>query len=174
MIHLKIQFKNITQYSPKAYEEFLQFHRSKYRLSYLFYTATILALILFCVILQVKHHNYTLAIIFCMVLTIFFLWRYLHPIAEVSKDYESEKIQKEEKFTFIFYEKYFKVRNKLNSEMVKYPHLYRVFETPNFFYLYLDKTHALLVDKSHFTIGSSENFSHFIQKKCWLKFKKQK
>ena len=103
----------------------------------------------------------------------FFLWRFLHPVSEVSKEFNSEKIQNEKEFTFIFYEKNFKVRenNKLETYIIKYKELYKVFETDNFFYLYIDKTHSLLINKNCFTIGNSENFSNFIQKKCKYKNK---
>ena len=136
------------------------------------YTAFIIGLLLFCLVVQVNAHNYSLAIIFCSIITVFFLWRYLHPISEVSKDFKSDKIQKEEKFTFIFYENNFKIRAKLQTSIMKYSDLYKIFETPTFFYLYTDKTHSMLLKKDSFSIGSANEFSNFIRKKCWYKFKK--
>lgn len=96
----------------------------------------------------------------------------MHPISEVSKDFKSDKIQKEEKFTFIFYENNLKIRAKLRTYIMKYSDLYKIFETPTFFYLYIDKTHSLLLNKDGFSIGSADEFSKFIGKKCWFKFKK--
>lgn len=173
MINLKILFKNTTKYNEEIYEELLQFHRKKYGLTYTLYTATIIALLLFCVITQIKFHNFTLAITFCIIITCFFLWRFLHPISEVTKDFQSEKIQNEEEFTFLFFEGYFKVKNNLQTDVIRYSELYRVFETPTFFYLYLDKTHSFLLDRETFSIGSANDFSSFIHKKCWYKFKKE-
>ena len=92
--------------------EYLKFHNKKFGLKYTLYTALIIGLLLFCLVLQVNAHNFTLAIIFCCIITGFLLWRYLHPISEVSKDFKSDKIQKEEKFTFIFYENNLKIRAK--------------------------------------------------------------
>lgn len=174
MINLKAFFKNTTKYNKIIYQEFLQFHSEHYKFSSTLYTATMIALLLFCVITQVKYHNFTLAIIFCIILSCFFLWRFLHPISEVSKELKSKKIQNEKEFSFIFYQKQFKIRDKLTYEMFPYYKLYKVFETPNFFYLYIDKTHAFLLNKSSFSIGSPEEFSKFIHKKCWYKFKKAK
>lgn len=154
--------------------EFLEFHNKKFGLKYTLYTALIIALLLFCLVVQVNAHNLTLAIIFCSIITGFFLWRYLHPISEVSKDFKSGKIQKEEKFTFIFYENNFKVRAKLQTYIIKYTDLYKIFETSTFFYLYIDKTHSLLLNKNNFSIGSDDEFSKFIRKKCWYKFKNEK
>lgn len=95
----------------------------------------------------------------------------MHPISEVSKDFKSDKIQKEKEFTFTFYEKEFKIRDKINYETIKYRNLYKVFETKDFFYLYSDKTHAYLLDKSGFTKGTVDEFSNFMKKKFLWRFK---
>ncbi|MCI8410971.1 MAG: YcxB family protein [Clostridia bacterium] len=169
---MDILFKNTMKYNKDIYEEFLLFHNKKYRLSHIFYTITIIALILFCLTIQVKYHNYTIAILFCIGLTCFLLWRFFHPICVASKEFKSDKIQNEEEFTFTFFDKYFKIQNRLKYQTIKYRRLYKIFETSTFFYLYIDRTHAFLIDKSTFTIGSSNEFSNFISKKCWFKYKK--
>lgn len=174
MINLKILFKNSTKYNETIYTEFLKFHEKKFGLKYTLYTALIVGLLLFCLIVQVQAHNFSLAIIFCSIITGFFLWRFLHPISEVSKDFKSDKIQKEQKFTFIFYKDIFKVRAKLQTYIIKYHELYKIFETSSFFYLYIDKTHAMLLNKDSFSVGSADDFSGFIRKKCWFKFNKEK
>ena len=173
MINLKILFKNVTKYDKEVYTDFLKFHQNIFGLKYSLYTAFIIGMLLILVAMQIQVHNMDVAIIICFVITAFFLWRFLHPVSEVSKEFNSEKIQNEKEFTFIFYEKNFKVRenNKLETYIIKYKELYKVFETDNFFYLYIDKTHSLLINKNCFTIGNSENFSNFIQKKCKYKNK---
>ena len=78
----------------------------------------------------------------------------------------------EKEFSFKFYEKYFEVWDRLNLEKVKYGKIYRVYETDSFFYLYLDKEHSLLLEKTGFVIGNSEDFGKFIRKVSWRsKFK---
>ena len=173
MINLKILFKNSTKYNESIYKEYLKFHEKKYGLKYTLYTIFVIGLLLFCLILQINAHNYSLTLIFCAIITVFLLWRYLHPISEVSKEFKSNKIQKEEKFTFIFYKNNFKVKTTSETYIIKYYQLYKIFETSTFFYLYIDKTHAMLLNKENFTIGSSDDFSKFINKKCWYKFKKE-
>lgn len=171
VIILKILFKNITKYDKETYEKFLHFHSDKFSLSYIFYTALVMIALFYCIAMQVIYHNLNLAIILCIILSFFFLWRFLHPISEVAKDFKSDKIQNKKEFTFLFYEKYFKVRNQLKYEIVKYSKLHKIFETDDFFYLYLDKTHSILVSKSGFIKGSSSEFSNFIKKKYWWKYK---
>ena len=93
VIQLKILFKNTTKYSEENYAKFLQFHDKKYSFSYKLYTIVIIMLILFCIIAQVKYHNYSIAIIFCIALTLFFLWRFFHPITLVQKELKSDSIK---------------------------------------------------------------------------------
>ena len=105
VIVLKILFKNTTKYSKSIYTKFLQFHKKQYGLKYSLYTALISFLLLFCIIVQLKVHNIALIVVFCTIIVCFFLWRYVRPITEVNKEFQSQKIQSEEEFTFIFYEK---------------------------------------------------------------------
>ena len=174
MIILKALFKNITIYDTNTYDEFLKFHRNKFHIPYTFFTAIGVIILFYIISMQVIYHAITVAIIFCIILTAFFLWRYLHPISEVKKDYNSDTIQNKEKFTFLFFDKTFRVKNKLISNSIKYYDLYKVFETDNYFYLCVDKSHSFLVSKSGFANNSLNNFSDFIKKKCLLKYKKIK
>lgn len=174
MIILKLLFKNTTQYTKAVYEKFLIFHSKKYHFTYTAYTVLVAAFILFSLILQVKHHNFTLAILFCCGFTGFILWRFFRPISDVSKEYQSPKIQKEQSFTFQFYSKFFIIQQKELYSKIKYYHLHRVFETTDFFYLYIDKTHAFLVDKTTFKKNNPSEFSTFIKKKCWWCYKFEK
>lgn len=174
MIYLKILFKNNTKYTKEIYNEFLEFHKNKFTFTYTLYTAIVMISIFFCIALQVKYHYFTIAIILCFALTAFFLWRFLHPISEVSKQLKSDVIQKEKKFTFIFCEKCFKIRSTVEEEYIKYRKLYKIYETDTFFYLYIDKTHSFLIDKSKFTKGTPIGFSNFIKKNYWWKYKRVK
>ena len=162
---MKLLFKNTTRYTKAVYDKFLVFHRKKYHFTYTAYTAIVVAFILFGLILQVKYHNFSIAIALCCVLTFFLLWRFFRPISEVSKEYKSDKIQKEKEFTFKFYEKFFTVEDKKEISKIKYYKLYKVFETSDFFYLYIDKTHSFLIDKSKFKKNNPFEFSSFIKKK---------
>ncbi len=165
MILLNLLFENTTKYTKAVYDEFLAFHHKKYHLFYVAYTVTIVAFILFVLILQVKYHHFTLAILLCSVLTSFILWRFFHPICIISKEYKSDNIQKEKDYTFKFYSTYFTVEHKNEKNIITYYKLYHVFETPGFFYLYLTKNHAFLLDKHNFYPFPITEFSKFIKKK---------
>ena len=169
---MKLLFKNTTKYTKKNYDEFLNFHSEHYKYWYLLYTIFISCIIIFIIAFQVKIHNISISLIFCISLTLFILWRIFHPISEVKKEYESETIQEEKSFTFKFYEKKFFVLNLRSISEANYSDLYKVFETDTFFYLYIDKRHSLLLKKDCFTKGTSYDFSTFIKKKCWYKYKR--
>lgn len=173
VINLKILFKNITKYDKEIYTDFLKFHQKVFGLKYSLYTAFIIGILLILIALQLRIHNIDFAIILCFVIVGFFLWRYLHPASEVSKEFNSEKIQNKKEFTFTFYEKKIKIRenDKLETYIIKYNELYRIYETKDFFYLYTDSTHSLLINTNSFIIGNSKEFSEFIKKKCKFKFK---
>lgn len=171
MINLKILFKNTTQYTKAVYDKFLAFHSQKYHFSYVTYTVFISAFILWLLVWQIKYHNFTLAILLCCGFTTFILWRFFRPISDVSKEYKSDKIQKEQIFTFKFYDNFFIIEDDNVYSKIKYYRLYKTFETNDFFYLYLDKKHAFLVDKSCFEKNNSKDFSAFMKKKCWWNYK---
>ncbi len=164
---LKVLFKNTTQYSKLIYDEFLAFHTKIYHFSYLAYTVLVTAFLLGSLILQIKYHNFSVAILLCFGFTSFILWRFFRPIHDVSKEYNSETIQQEKSFTFQFYDNFFVIKSSQVYSKVKYYQLYRIFETTDFFYLYIDKTHSFLVSKSGFKKNNPDDFSKFIQKKCW-------
>lgn len=152
MIDLKAIFKNKTKYTSKVYEEFLEIHRNLYYFSSTLYTVVIIGLLLFCVILQLRYHIFFLAYLFAGALTIFLLWRLFHPLFVIKKEYESKQIQEEKEFIFYFYPKSFQIRDGFSKETLHYFQLYQVVETNHYFYLYLDRTHALLLKKENFSI----------------------
>ena len=172
MITLKILFKNETKYTKEIYKKFVDFHSNKYNTKYNMYTIIIVFLILFCIVLQVSYRYYLIAFLTCIIFAIFCLYRFLHPLSIVKKELEGEIIQKEKSFTFKFYDKYFIISEKKDLNIVKYYKLKKAFETKDFFYLYLDKSHAFLLNKKNFIIGNPEDFSRFLKKKCFLRFKK--
>lgn len=72
-------------------------------------------------------------------------------------------------FTFSFYNFYFTI----NKNTFYYFKLYKVYETKDYFYLYIDDENAAMVSKNGFKVGTAEEFSKFIKKKCLLKYSKQ-
>ncbi len=167
---MKLLFKNTTQYTKLIYDQFLAFHNQKYHLRYTLYTCLITAFLLLFLIIQVQIRQFAFVFLIGCTLTGFLLWRFFHPISVVEKEYKSETIQEEKVFSFCFYSNFFTVEDEKEFSEIKYHQLSKVFENNDFFYLYLDKTHAFLLDKSNFKNHDSSAFSSFIQKKCWWNY----
>lgn len=172
VIYLKVLFKNKTKYTEQIYTDFLEFHNDKFGLKDSFYILFGSMLILFCTILYLYYNYYLHAFLFFVILLFFLYWKILRPINEVKKDFNSEKITDEKVFKFVFYDNYLKIFDGcLPYSKLRYLKLYKVFENNEFIYLYLDNEHALILDKKGFYYGELKDFSKFIKKKCWYKYK---
>ncbi len=167
---MKVLFKNKTKYSKEAYDEFLEFHQEKYGFSYYTYTFAIAVALLFCFVMQIQSKNYFISILTFVILVLFLLWRFYNPIQTVKQEKQSKKIENEQEFIFKFFEKKFLIYSQKLNRQVFYWQLHKVFETEEYFYLYIDKTHAFLLDKQSFEVGTPEGFSKFIREKCKFKF----
>ena len=168
---MKTLFKNKTKYTKQTYKKFVEFHQKQYGIYYTTYTIIFIILFIFCLIVQLQSHNYTIAILFVIAVISFILWRIFHPVHEIKNEIKSSKIQQEVEFSFKFYEPYFQVMKGREYETHHYFKIKRVIETDEFIYLYLDKNHALLLNKNGFVIGNCSDFIDFIQNKCKFKYK---
>ncbi|MGN1302285.1 MAG: YcxB family protein, partial [Clostridia bacterium] len=110
------------------------------------------------------------AFILFAILGAFCFYRFIYPNKQVEKELKTDKFKNEKEFTFTFYEKFFVISDKKKSEKIKYWKLYRVYETKEFFYLYIDNNHAFLLNKSTFIKGNTSNFLKFLKRKIWFKF----
>lgn len=164
---MKVLFKNKTQYTKQTYYEYLNFHQNKYNLRHQFITIVFILFLSFCVLMNFKYKNYPTAFIILISLFIFIYYQFFRPQKTIDKELKTDKFGNEEFFTFAFYEKYFTITNKNIKQKLKYQHLFKVFETDNFFYLYVNKDHAFLLKKSGFTVGDTAKFLKFLKKKRW-------
>ena len=166
---MKPLFKNITKYNAKNYEQFIKFHGEKFNFSYNLYTVVMSILLIYCIILNIKQKNIPLILLFIALLVLIFLWRMYFPMKRYQKTKKKYSKNRETSISFVFYNFYFSVEQKT----FPYSRLYKVFETKDYFYLYIDNENAVLVSKSGFKMGTAEEFSEFIKKKCFFKYKKE-
>lgn len=152
VIKLKELFLNKTTYPQELYSQFIKFHNKTYHFSYKSFTIIILGFLLLCLVLQFINHYYVLVCLLTIITISFLLWRIFHPISLVQKEFTSDKIKNNKIFTFKFYDKYFEILDDLQYSKLKYYNIYKVYETNNFFYIYIDKTHALILKKENFLI----------------------
>lgn len=166
---MKPIFQNVTKYNAKNYQEFVNFHKNKYNFSYKTYTIIMSILLIYCIILNIKQKNLTLIALFVVILIVFLILRLYVPTRRYLNTQSKYKKHKEANFTFSFYKHYF----TLGKNRYYYFKLFRVFETKDYFYLYINEDFAALVSKDGFNIGNAIEFSDFIKKKCFLKYSNQ-
>ena len=166
---MEILFKNKTKYTKKAYQKYIQFHQEKYGREYTFTTIVTILFLSFCLIINLKYSNYPTSFILLTALIIFCYYRFFYPIKKIQKELKTDKFENEKEFTFKFYEKYFIISDKKNYDKIKYWQLHKVFKTKDFFYLYINKDHAFIIDKNNFTIGNSTDFFKFLKQKTFFK-----
>ena len=166
---MKPLFKNITIYNAKNYNQFVKFHGEKFSFFYNMYTIVIMLLLLYCIILNIIQINIPLLMLFLLMLIFIVLFRIYWPMKKQEKIKKNFAQNKQNSVTIDFYKFYFKVAENI------YPYfkLYKVFETKDYFYLYVDEENAVLVNKNGFKLGTAEEFTTFIKKKVLFKYSKQ-
>ena len=97
----------------------------------------------------------------------FIFIRFYLPIRRLKKTKSNIKKKSNSTHVFLFYDYYLKV----DKEIVYYFKLYKIFEVKDYFYLYINKDYALMLDKKGFKIGTVDEFRNFIKKKSLFKYK---
>ena len=171
---MKVLFKNTTRYTEEQYWKFLKFHDSKYGIQYRILTIIVSIIILYMVAANIVAKNITLVYILFIAFVIFLLYRYFSQEKIVKDEIKGESLQKQKEYTFTFFENSINIQDNSQKQNIPYKQIYRVFETKEYFYMYTDKTHSLMLSKSGFEVGTSEDFAIFMKKKYVYKFKANK
>lgn len=163
---MKVLFKNTTKYTKENYNNFLEFHTNKYGKKELLKIILIGICILYILIFNIVYKNWLL------VLGAILLGVIVYLIEKNKSEKQAKGRKKVKEFTFYFYEKHIKIKYKRQFERLKYFRLHKIFETDEYFFLYLDEKNSLILSKDGFEIGTAREFSTFIKNKCPLKYKK--
>ena len=123
---------------------------------------------LFC---SLEYGNWKLVLLIFSMIIGFIIYRIYSQERIVKKEMNSPKIVEQEKFTFKFYDKIFTVNNLKQIEEIKYAKIYKTFETKNYFYLYINKTNAFILEKSGFINKDINEFRDFLKIKLKRKYK---
>lgn len=166
---MEIRFQNTTAYNLAEYKKFVEFHSDKYNFKYHFYTLFVIALLIFCTVLQFCYGRILLGICFILVIAAFLFYRIVHPVLFVKKEASSKKVQKKMENTYTFYDDVVTISNNKDTVNLKYSKFYKIFEEKDRFYLYLDKNHSYILLKNRFSIGNPDEFYAFMKKKLWKK-----
>lgn len=167
-------FENKTTYTKDIYFKFLEFHNKKFNFRYMLYTVVWSMILLLCIYLAFASKNRIQGVIVTMILIGFIAYRLLRPKKVVDKELKSDKVSTNNSNTFSFYDKNFEIKNNNGSFIYRYFMLKKIYETDNYFYLYVTRENAFLISKNTFSLGTPEDFSKFLKKKCGVKFKGKK
>lgn len=168
---MKKLFENKTTYTTDVYIKFLEFHNKKFNLSYIAYTIFWCFLLLLCMFTAFSSGARIQGVIVTIILISFISYRIIKPKMIVNNEMNSDKFSDNNTNIFSFYDKYFEIKNNNGKFNYKYFSLYKVFETSDFFYLYVSKENAFLISKTTFSLGTEKDFSNFIKSKCHFKYK---
>ena len=118
-----------------------------------------------------KEGEIVLGIVLLIGLLVYLWYKIIRSAQLVEKDKKSNKVSGNFVNKYIFYKNYFKVENPDGKAQIFYFKLYRVVETKSYFYIYISRQCAFIVSKLGFTKGKTEDFSKFIRKKVFTKYK---
>ena len=165
---MKILFKNTTKYTKENCNEFIEFHNRKYGKREILKLGLIAIAILYIFISNLIYKNWKLILgIILFGIVLYFIQNNMN----IKKEKKRNKVKE---YSFYFYEKYIKVKCRKEFERLFYFKLHKIFETDEYFYLYLDEKSSFILRKDGFEIGTPEEFSKFIKEKCPLKYSKER
>ena len=165
---MKVLFKNITKYDKENRENLINFHTSKYGKKELIKFVLMTIVFIYVFIFNLIYKNWYSILMLLLLTMIMYL---VYKIKEKKENKRNKNIIKE--YTFGFYEKYIKIRYRRQYQKIIYLNIKKIFETDKNFFLYTDDTHSLILDKEGFVIGTPEEFSEFIKKKCPFKYRNE-
>ena len=164
-------FENQTRYSQKEYDIFLKSYTKEYAISDYAYILFNIVFFGFCMLLAFIEREILLALALLVGLVIYLWFRIIRPNIIVEKTKKSKKVSGNFVNNYEFYKNYFSVKNVDGEAQILYFKLYRVVETKESFYIYISRQYAFIVSKKGFTKGNKEEFSKFIKKKVFTKYK---
>ena len=167
---MKILFKNTTEYTKENYNQFIKFHKEKFEKKTLLKIVFTGLCLLYILIANLLYKNWKFFGIF-LIFALLAYGLYKLKISIQIKD-KNKIIKSKKKFTFIFYEGFIKVKCGRKFERIRYFELYKIFKTDDYFFLYTDEQHSLILSKKGFEIGTPEEFDSFIKNKCPFKYRK--
>jgi len=165
-------FKNKTKCSKKEYNMFVKAHQKEYGLQEKIYTIIYAIFFIFFIIYFLSSSIYIASIILTIITVVFLAYRILHPNIVMKRELKSKKIQNEEVNTFTFYKYFFRIKNKQKHSNMSYFKIYKVLENKTHFYIYINSKRAFVLSKQGFIKGNVEDFSKFLRKRVWFKYKK--
>ena len=130
-----------------------------------------LILYIYILVLNIIYRNWIVVLIIIILTCILYAINKVLRNQKKQERVHKRRIQRGQNYVYDFYRYYIRVKIGRKGQTIYYFKLHKVYETKDYFYLYLNKEYSLIVSKEGFTIGNSRKFSEFIKRKCILKYK---
>ena len=164
-------FENKTKLSMKEYNIFIESYKKEYAITDFLYILFCVLYFGLCMIFAFRERKIILSFMLLAGLCVFLWFKIIRPNKLVEKTKKSQKVSGNFVNKYEFYKNYFNIENPEGEAQVLYLKLYRVVETNSHFYIYVSRECAFIVSKIGFTKGKSDEFSKFIKKKVFTKYK---
>lgn len=164
---MKILFKNTTKYTKENCNNFVEFHSHKYGKKEFAKIILITLCIIYILIFNIIYKNWLL------ILGVVAMGIIIYLIQSIKLERTIKTRKKVREYTFYFYENYIKIKCKRQFERLKYFQIHKIFETDEYFFLYLDEKSSLILSKEGFEVGTPREFTRFIKSKCPFKYKNE-
>ena len=164
-------FENKTKYTEDNYNTFLKYYEKEYGTSDRLFFVYNIIFFGFCMIFAFKSSETGLGIGILVGLLIYLGFKFIRPARKTEKIKQGPMLSGKFVNTYKFYKRYFMVENSEGKAQILYIRLYRVVETRDYYYIYISREAAFLVSKQGFTKGNDKEFSEFIRKKTFTKYR---
>lgn len=166
-----VKFENITKNDEKTYQDFLRFHTEKYFMRYVIKTLGIIAILIYMIVSVISFKIWKLVSVLVIGLISYIIYRIYSQKKIVKDELKSSKIVEKETFIFKFYDKIINIDTGNQVQEIRYKNICKAFEVKKYFYLYIDKTHAFILDKNGFVNQNNNEFKKFLKNKLKRRFK---
>lgn len=164
-------FENETKFSQKEYDIFLNVHKKEYEFSESAYMLYIIVFFILCIWLSFLGKKVLLGIGLCICFMIYLWYKIVRPALNVKKEKEKFKIEGTILNNYKFYKNYFRVESSGKQANILYLKIYRIVETKECYYIYISKENAFIISKDGFIKGNQTEFTKFLKKKVFYKYK---
>ena len=164
-------FENKTRCTKKTYETFLRDYQEEFARTENFFMLYYIIFFGFCMIMAFLNKEILLGFLLLAGLIIYLWFKIIRPVKKVEKTRKSPKLSGDLINTYKFYKRYFTVKNKEGKTQQFYFKMYRTVETQEYYYIFISREYAFIISKDGFTKGESQEFSKFIKKKMFNKYR---
>lgn len=160
----EVLYKAKSKITKENYIKFNNFHLKKKNvaISVIFYVCIVIIYIAAISLLLMREHIFE-GILYFIFATFFLLWQIFLPKIFVNRILKTDKITGKTENEFKFGKEKFSISNEYGMATISYTDLHRIYETNEFYYLYLNNRQAYIVEKQGLRKEEIEGISNIFK-----------